>query len=199
MQHHFIQITQIHESVIRGDLPAVKAAAGELAAASIATGSTPETEVYVEAIRTAARTASEAPDLAAAASATVVMLRQCGACHQTLVRPAVAPTRRPDVGGLVGHMLEHQRAVDLLLQGLIIPSAYLWSDGAEKLRAEPLPGDELPRDPALTDEITRADVRIHQIAELAVGARDPIARGAAYAELLTTCLASTPESAARTS
>jgi len=129
----------------------------------------------------------EATDLASAAAATAVMLRQCGACHRTVVRPAPPTPVRPDVGGLVGHMLEHQRAVDELLQGLVIPSASLWSQGAERLRGEPISAGELRRDPALTESYQQADARVHEIAERAVGAQDPIARGAAYAELLTTC------------
>jgi len=116
------------------------------------------------------------------------MLRQCAECHRAVgVMPSPSAIVRPDVGGLVGHMLEHQRAIDDLLQGLLIPSAPQWSRGAERLRVAPLRQGDLPRDPLLTGSVKRADARVHQIAEQAVLASSPLSRAAAYGDLLATC------------
>jgi mono/diheme cytochrome c family protein len=188
MQHHFLQVTLIHEAIIRGDLPSVREPALTLAHLPIPPDTPARTAPFAAAIGQAGARAAEAADLAAAASATTVMLRQCGECHRAAgVLPAPSRTLRPDVGGIVGHMLEHQRAVDELLQGLVIPSATEWRQGAERLRAAPLRPDQYPPDPRLTSELKRTDARVHQIADRAVKAADAPARAAVYSDLLTTC------------
>jgi mono/diheme cytochrome c family protein len=187
MRHHFVAVTRLHEAVIRGDLPDARSAAAALArmetpAAFATTGTR-----FVEMIRTDAQRAANAPDLAAAASATGQILGACGACHLTAVRPPIAAASERDLGGIVGHMREHQRALDELLQGLVTPSARLWSQGAGRLASEPLSTDRLPPDPGLTATVTQAETRVHQLADRASQAGDTAARTAAYAELLTTC------------
>jgi mono/diheme cytochrome c family protein len=173
MQHHFLQVTLIHEAIIRGDLPSVREPALTLAHLPIPPDTPARTAPFAAAIGQAA---------------TTVMLRQCGECHRAAgVLPAPSRTLRPDVGGIVGHMLEHQRAVDELLQGLVIPSATEWRQGAERLRAAPLRPDQYPPDPRLTSELKRTDARVHQIADRAVKAADAPARAAVYSDLLTTC------------
>jgi hypothetical protein len=84
-------------------------------------------------------------------------------------------------------MLEHQRAVDELLQGLVVPSASQWSRGAERLRTAPLSPADLPADSGLAGSVRRADERVHQIAARAANATTPPARSGVYADLLTTC------------
>jgi cytochrome c553 len=126
--------------------------------------------------------------LASAATATVSMLTQCGDCHRAVgVFPAPTIPKKPDVGGLVGEMLEHQRATDDMLLGLIVPSASQWRQGAERLAAAKLLSSKLPSDPKLTQEIRTAEARVHQIAKQAETAADASARGVIYAQLLTTC------------
>ncbi len=43
--------------------------------------------------------------------------------------PAPAAPIAPAVGGVVGHMLEHKRAVDLMVQDLTVPSTSAWNEG----------------------------------------------------------------------
>lgn len=187
MRHHFLDVTRLHEAVIRGDLPAARSAAAALAKMETPAAFATAGSRFVESIRTSAQRAASAPDLASAASATAQMLGQCGACHLTAVRPPIPAASTRDLGGIVGHMREHQRAVDELLQGLVIPSSRLWSQGAERLRAEPLSTELLPRDPALTASVKDAETRVHRLADRATDATETAARTAAYAELLTTC------------
>lgn len=187
MRHHFTEATRLHEAVIRGDLPAVHAAARGLADMPLPSALPQGTDRFVEVIRASARRAAEAPDLAAAAAATAQVLSQCGACHLTSVRPALPQPTARDLSGVVGHMREHQRSVDEMLQGLVIPSTSQWTRGAERLQADPLSADRLPSDPGLTRDVRQAEAQVHEIGARAAAATDTGARVAAYSELLTAC------------
>jgi len=188
MRYHFLEASDIHEAVIRGDLAGARAPAEALARMAVPRDTLTAAVPFVMGISAAAGRVREAKDLTEAASATALVLRQCGECHQALrVRPTPSVVRRPDVGGLVGHMLEHQRALDALLQGLIIPSATEWRAGADRLKVAPLHPTTLPSDPKWTAFRKQADARLHQITDRAQRAENPLMRGAVYADLLTTC------------
>jgi mono/diheme cytochrome c family protein len=188
MRHHFAQVGLIHNSLTRGDLAAIREPATQLSRTAVPVGLPDAAGSYVAAIRQAASRVVAATTLASAATATVSMLTQCGDCHRAVgVFPAPTIPKRPDVGGLVGEMLEHQRATDDMLVGLIVPSASQWRQGAERLTAAKLLSSKLPPDPKLTQEIRTAEVRVHQIAKQAETAADASARGVIYAQLLTTC------------
>ena len=118
MQRHFAQASRILEAVIRGDLAAVKEPASELSVIPAPSGMPPAAAPFVEFIRLQGRRAVAAATLDHAAEAVASMLTLCGDCHSTVgVSVAPVPSDRPDVGGIVGHMLEHQRAVDALVEG----------------------------------------------------------------------------------
>ena len=188
MQHHFVQVSLVHEALIRGDLPAVRASARLMADTEAPRDVAASTSQYVAAMRLGAQRAANAPDLAAGAAATVSMLLSCGECHRTAgTMPAPLTPKRPPVGGLVGHMLEHQRAADEMLEGLVIPSLSQWFSGAKRLAAAPLRPEKLPPDKKLTPEIRQAEARLHQLAERAIKAGSPKERGDVYAQMLTTC------------
>ena len=87
----------------------------------------------------------------------------------------------------MGHMLEHSRAADEMLEGLFIPSETQWLRGANRLVAAPLRRDSLPPDPKWTSEIRKADERVHQLAGRAIKATGWKDRGEVYAQMLTTC------------
>jgi hypothetical protein len=143
---------------------------------------------FIEGIRTAGRRIVQAPTLANATVEVTRMLRYCGSCHQSM---SVFPARRtrtgPDLGGIVGHMLEHQRALDELLLGLVVPSDGRWRDGAERLKAAVLHPSDWPGDAKLTPEIRRAEAAVHDIADEAARATTPVEQGAVYSRLLMTC------------
>ena len=188
MQHHFVQVGLVHEALIRGDLPAMRASARMMADAEAPRDVAASTSQYVAAMRLGAQRAADAPDLAAGAAAAVSMLLSCGECHRTAgTMPAPLTPKRPSVGGLVGHMLEHQRAADEMLEGLIIPSLSQWFSGAMRLTAAPLRPEKLPPDTKLTPERRQAEARLHQLADRALEAGSPKERGDVYAQMLTTC------------
>ncbi|HEY7498157.1 MAG TPA: hypothetical protein VH740_06580 [Vicinamibacterales bacterium] len=101
--------------------------------------------------------------------------------------PVPATPKRADVGGIVGHMLEHQRAMDEMLEGLFIPSESQWTRGATRFRAAPLQRRSMPRDRKLTREILLAEERVHQLADRAIKAGGWSDRAEIYAQVLTTC------------
>jgi cytochrome c553 len=188
MQHHFLQATLVYEAVIRGDLAATRQPAAELAALPMPAGLPTAARPFVDNINLAGRRALEAPTLDLVAVAAAALLAQCGACHSAVgVVPTPVSREYPDVGGLVGHMLEHQRAADELLQGLVIPSDGLWRQGAERLRAAPLSRSDLPDDPELTAEIREAEVAVHALADRATSADSITGRASLYLDLTTTC------------
>ncbi|MCC7007431.1 MAG: hypothetical protein IT184_01300 [Acidobacteria bacterium] len=188
MAHHFLQITKVHEAVIRGDLAAVRPPARELAEIELPAGLPPTSQPFLFPIRVAGRRAAEATNLAQAARATATLFAECGECHRTAgVRPAIARRATPDVGGLVGHMLEHLQAVHLLEQGLFVPSSTDWQLGAERLETAPLAAADLPPDHRLTKEIRAAETRVHKAAARAAAADTAPERVAAYAVILGSC------------
>lgn len=187
MAGHFAEVKVVHEAVIRGDLPAARKAAEALAARSFA-GLSKTTAPYAASIKELAGRVAAARDVNAAAASAASMLGTCGECHRTAgAMPAPELPARPSVGQAVGHMLEHQRAFDQLMQGLVVPSASLWNQGAQALRTAPLGPGQLPKDPKLTADVAAGEQRVHQLADQAAGASDTQARVAAYGTLLGTC------------
>ena len=87
----------------------------------------------------------------------------------------------------MGHMLEHQRAADEMLEGLFIPSETQWLRGATRFVGAPLRQQSLPRDKKLTSEIRKAEERVHQLAERATKTTAWKDRGDVYAQMVTTC------------
>ena len=188
MRHHFVQVTLVYEAVIRGDLPSVKTPAAELSVMETPSGFPVTSAPYVDAIRALGRRASMATTIESAAMQTASMFVQCGDCHRAVgIFPTPSTRTYPDVGGLVGHMLDHQKAADELLQGLVIPSDALWRRGAERLRGSVLSAADLPQDPKLTPEIRKAEAAVHALADRAVAADSATARSAVYVNLATTC------------
>lgn len=188
MREHFARVYEVEAAVIRGDLEAVKAPAEWLASHDPSRELDKASAAQVSTMRETARRAADAKDVAAAASATAAMLAACGDCHRAagaVPAPPVSPETK--VGGTVGHMLQHQRAVELLADGLIIPSAATWSKGAAALKEAPLRSAQLPRDPKLTREIAAAEDRVHLLADQASSAGEEQARVKVYAQIITTC------------
>ena len=145
--------------------------------------------VPADAMHRAAERAAAATTLDAAARETAAMFVSCGQCHTAAgVMPSTPmPPIAPPAYGAVGHMLDHRRAVDWLMEGLIIPSSASWRAGAELLKTAPLRRGDLPRDAALTRSIVRAEKSLHRWAESAATLTDPSERARHYAQLVTTC------------
>jgi cytochrome c553 len=187
MRAHLSQAMVLHAAIIRGDLPAVGPAA--LALATLDDSQFPAgAPEAVAAMKAAARRAANAKDVLEAARSTAELLSACGNCHRTIgTRPAILPTSRPQLGGIVGHMLEHQGAVDQLLEGLVIPSDTLWRAGARALMAAPLNPRDLPLDSNARRQLAPTEERVHRLATEAIQATDPEARAGFYGQVLAGC------------
>lgn len=192
MRKHFDQALAIKDAVIRGDLAAVNSAAAALAAQDAPQGLPSVAGPFVITMKEGARRAAAATTLVTAASESASILATCGNCHQTVgIRPAFAAPPQPAAasapGGVVGHMLDHQRAADLMLQGLIVPSTTAWREGADALNVARLRDRDLPRDSRWTPEIVKTEDRLHRFAGEAVQMQDPSTRARSYAQILATC------------
>jgi hypothetical protein len=117
-------------------------------------------------------------------ASTAAMLAACGDCHRAAgTSPALSSPAGQAVGGVVGHMLAHQQAVDLMVQGLAVPSTSAWNEGADMLAAAPLRSKSLPRDPKLTQAVWTAEARVHELAKRSRSADDTRSRIYVYSEL----------------
>jgi mono/diheme cytochrome c family protein len=188
MRHHFSDVMVVHDAVIRGDLAAVRQPALKLAQVAMPADMPASAEPFVADLRQAGARAAEAKTVEAAARATVAMVTACANCHRTVGTFPSPPMPVPrDLGGIVGHMQEHQLALDDMLLGLMIPSASHWREGADRLRVAPLLPATIGHDQKLTDDIRKADVRTHQLAEQALKAEDVADRTEVYAQVIANC------------
>ena len=145
MQQHFAAIMILHQAVTSGDLTESRRLASNIAAQPAPAGIAEALQPYVSSMQAAAARVSGDTTLEDVAASTAAMLAACGDCHRAAgTMPAPAAPAAPAVGGVVGHMLEHQRAVDLMVQGLTVPSTSAWNEGAATLASAPLRGKDLP-------------------------------------------------------
>jgi mono/diheme cytochrome c family protein len=189
MDDHFARVREIEEAAIRGDLEAMKAPALAIAQLPATPGLPAGTDTYVADMKRSAGAVAAAMTVANAATATAAMVATCGTCHTgSRATPSfpdvVAPVMIP---GTQSHMLMHQFAVDLMYQGLAIPSDDQWRKGAEAMKASPLADRDLQKDAKLTKEVLASEARVHEIADRAIKAADQGARIAIYGEVIGGC------------
>jgi cytochrome c553 len=188
MRHHFALVMDVHDAVVRGDLETARTHARALADSPAPTGLPAAAGPYLTVMHRAASRASSQEELDDVASAAAAMVAACGDCHRAAgTMPAIPAPAAPVVGGTVGHMLDHKRAVDLMAQGLAVPSTTAWQNGVSALEAAPLRGRDLPRDSKLTDEIREIEDRVHELAERGREADDTRSRIHVYSELIQSC------------
>ena len=188
MHDHLSRVATIQEAVIRGDLDAVAEPATWIAnheEAPIPAGA----ETFAPDIKRIAGMAAGAKDIKSAATAASQLVAACGACHQA-AKAQVQWTElsKPAEGtGIAAHMLEHQWAVDLMYQGLAMPSDDIWKKGVEALKASPMKASDLPKDEKLTKEIVAYEKTVHELAGKAQVATDIGSKVAVYAETIASC------------
>lgn len=188
LTNHATEADLVRKAVIRGDLIAVREPARRLADQIATPDMAPGNPAATDALRQAALSGAEAPDLPHAAFASARIAAACGSCHQASNVHTALRTQGPStVGGVVGHMIEHQQAADELLAGLVEPSDRLWQEGAAHLERAPLKRDKLPRDSRLTDDVLAEEQRIHQLAARAREVPPGPERTELYAQVLSSC------------
>jgi hypothetical protein len=116
------------------------------------------------------------------------MLKACGDCHRASgTMPALPVTPRPEVGGIVGHMLAHQAAAERMAAGLIVPSSAEWRRGAEGFKTAPLRRSAIPPGASVPEALLASESRIHELADQALRAEDTAARAVFYGQILARC------------
>jgi cytochrome c553 len=188
MHEHLGRVTTIQEAVIRGDLEAVAEPSAWLSkheAPPLPAG----TEPMGMDMRKIAEMAGGAKDIGTAATAAAQLVAACGACHHAAKAAVKWPEQvKPVEGpGIAAHMLEHQWAIDLMYQGLAMPSDDAWQKGIAALKASPMAAKELPRDEKLTKEIVAFEKKVHELAGKAEKATDIGSKVAVYGEALAGC------------
>jgi hypothetical protein len=187
MQSHYAEAVRVHDAVVRGDLAGARQSAQRLGSHA-ETGLPDQAAPFASAMQQAATRAAQAADITTAGTSAAAMLGTCGECHRAVgAMPAVETRPVPTVGQTVGHMLNHQRATEQLMQGLVVPSSTSWNEGAQALRTAPLGRGKLPKDPKLTSELMAGERRLHQMADRAAGATGTADRAAIYGEMIGTC------------
>ncbi len=188
MHEHLGRVTTIQEAVIRGDLEAVVEPA-----AWVAKHEPPPLPAGTEPLgmdmRKIAEMAAGARDIGTAATTAAQLVAACGACHQAAKATVKWPEQiKPvDGAGIAAHMLEHQWAVDLMYQGLAMPSDDAWKKGIAALKASPMAAKDLPKDEKLTKEIVAFEKKVHELAGKAETATDIGSKVAVYGETLASC------------
>lgn len=189
MKHHFEDVVDLHDAVVRGDLRSARTLAKQIAVEPDPPRVTDAGRARLGRIRAMASDVAAASSIETAAEATAGIVATCGDCHEAVGVRMPPPPEPPasDLGGVVGHMLTHRKGLESLLAGLVIPSTSEWNTGARQLQGAALPLHDLPRDPKLTSQVAAADKQVHALATEALAATTLDARVAVYSKLLTTC------------
>ena len=189
MLEHFVISTGARDSIVDGDLEAIRTpllALAEYSYASVAPGGWMKGIAQMQA---AARLTAQAQTLTAAASGIAAMGRTCGQCHSDKGGPVVqhymAEEGEPKSDRLDGRMFRHAWAVERLWEGLTAPSDNAWMAGASALTLAPAAAPETQ--PPLTPSVTKTLDLVRALGTRAIRADSAAVREKVYAELLVTC------------
>lgn len=190
MHEHYDAVLKIQSAVIAGSLEDTREPSRWLIEHQTPAGLPAGWEGYVEAMRTAARDTLNAQDVTSAASATSRLGLACGGCHVTsnVSVEFESVARPPDADNARAHMQRHQWAADRMWEGLIGPSSFSWSRGANLLFESPMKLAALGAEGG-DDALLGMTRRIHQLAANATAVSEPTERAAIYAEFLANCAA----------
>jgi hypothetical protein len=191
MRATFWDAVAARDALIQGDLTSAKQAADRIARTDYKRMLPSTWKPGVDALQRHAAALSVAPDLSAAAQALGRMALTCGACHDERKR---GPGRTPTVPlpwvdppeSLEERMERHQLAIDLLWDGLVVPSDNAWRSGTITITRAPL------RAPEQTDEsiAPQEQARIEATRELGKQARlttTYLERARVFGELIAGC------------
>lgn len=191
MGGHFGQGASVRDAIVMGDVGAAQAGFQALAdhpvAPGLPEGSKPFVQAYQQAARLGADDAAPTPGAQAKQLATVV--QACGGCHATnnVKHEWKVPDAPPRDPGVRAHMARHGWAIERMYEGLVGPTESSWSQAAAILNDHALDEAHLPSDKPLPADAAAAAERLHDLGKEALEAGTPEARGALFAEALTTC------------
>ncbi len=182
------RVRSLNTAVIHGDLAAVRDAATWVSAHAEPAALPGGTEPLLGRLREAATAVIRAGDVAGAATAAARLSASCGGCHEAAsVTPTFPRATPPAFGSIAGHMVRHQDAADLMLEGLIVPSAAAWTRGAGQLSEAPLKAGDFPVSDRVGALMSEIETRMHAHAADAATATDTPGRTRAYSRLLAIC------------
>ena len=190
MAGHFETAGELYAAVAAGDLSRVRTAGEELLTRETGAGMPARAQDRLDELRAFTRLATGAPDVSAAAHAVARVGATCGSCHRAMKRgPTYQVSSSPPEGGnpVAARMLRHQWAADRLWEALVGPSDEAWSAGVAALSDAPLFTDELTRDVAQYEAVTRLAWTVHDVGARARTVRDLGDRADLFADLLSTC------------
>lgn len=185
MRDHFKQTVTIRESLIWGRLTNAVGPADTLANVEGITSLPKTWQASATLLSDSAKRISEGSDVATVAAATADIGRACGLCHASSHGPSVEVKEPPAVDeSVTSRMRRHKWAGERLWEGLYVPSNEAWMAGAKALELDPFAGDALKKGGV---HARGAASRFNTQAKKLGQAKTSEARGAAYAELLSTC------------
>lgn len=187
MHVHFDRVTQIQQSVIRGDLEATRDSARWLAEHDSPSGLEQNFSTYIAAMRKAANQTLAAKNIDQAAAGVSTMAMACARCHRESggSAPFAMVETLVDEPGVRAHMQRHQWAADRLWEGLIGPSDAAWNAAVDMLVEVPLHPADLSGES--DRQITVLTRRVHELGAQGYVADSIKDRGDLYSEFLSTC------------
>lgn len=187
MHEHIIHLEAARQALIKGDLPASRAAFKWLTDHEPPEGLPEGWAPHVIAMQGAARRGSGAMHLAAGADALSAAAVACGACHHANhVRPEWPDEAVPNGDpGTRENMRRHLWAADRMWEGLLQSSGEHWARGARVMIESPL--TELTPDQEIPAEIADFATRVHALDVHALDAKNPEQRGALYGDYIAQC------------
>jgi hypothetical protein len=137
MSEHFGFTAAARNSMVRGDLQAVRDALTQLAEYPY-TDSVPSAWLpRVRALQEQARAIAHSEKVAVLAHGIADLARGCGDCHRAtdggIAADVVAQEQSTRIDTLPDRMFRHDRAAEQMWLGLIAPSSEAWDDGAHRL------------------------------------------------------------------
>jgi len=191
MVRHELLGVAVRDAVIRGDLPAVRRGAFQLAGLDIFTPGPPDYEERAVDFRHTASSIAAAEDIRTAAHDVGQLAKACSGCHARLNGPTrvnvhAAPFAKDD--GPRGRMNLHAWAMNELWNGMIGNSEPPWRAGAATL-ADTDSGtlDLAPDKTPTASPIHPLAKSVRDLGQRAVLTSDPDVRASIYGELLATC------------
>jgi cytochrome c553 len=188
MHQHLTTLDAVQYAVVRGALDDAKAASQQLSDQLSMDGLPPDGQKHLSDLKAAAIAGTKAASVEDAGAQTGKMTVSCGGCHAALGKPVkIAEPAKPEgQPSLKTRMNEHDYAVKLLSAGLRGPSDEMWRQGADSMKKAKLWTITL-KDAELSKQVNGAETTFRALADKAVNAKDPAAKGAVYGEVLATC------------
>jgi len=179
MLTHYADTVGMRRALVTGKLDDFRVAAAAVAKDQWTPRLRGDYRPYVDAVRSAARSAQKAPSVVAGTAALGKLGEACASCHLKFGGPGspVAPEQLSDT--VDPSMVAHAAATEQLWEGLILPSDISWSSGMELLLDAP----------KLDSDVADVAAAAHHLKELARKGKSAGVeqRAQIFASVLTTC------------